>query len=105
MRQLSFRSPIVELMRLFTCATQWARRYLNGYEMRNDCLRSGGRPTMPSDTAKRKRKKYPKCSHYRNGKHRFGIDNLSFTDVCMFRHGDVDNMCKCGFDRKKGTMR
>jgi hypothetical protein len=48
-----------------------------------------------------KRKKYPKCPHYSDGKHRIGIRYLSFQEVCLYRHDSPNDICKCGFSRKE----
>jgi len=48
-----------------------------------------------------KRKTYPHCSHYQDGRHRFGISHLSFSEVCMYRDENPNDTCKCGFDRKE----
>lgn len=54
---------------------------------------------------RKKRRFYPKCREHPNGKHRFGIPNLSFRDAVMHRHKDLDHICKCGFSRKEWKAR
>lgn len=48
------------------------------------------------------RRVYPKCREHRDGRHRFGTNNMSFTTVCCYRdEDDIDDMCTCGFNRKE----
>lgn len=58
---------------------------------------------MPTETRKlvKARRKYPKCKEHPSGKHRFGVTNMSFQDVILYRDKDLDNICKCGFSRKE----
>lgn len=52
-------------------------------------------------TKRAARNKYPKCREHLDGKHKFGVANLSFRDVCLYRDKDTENIFKCGFERPK----